>query len=558
MLSSETVSSTAAGRIGSGWLVPLLVGVAAGLLYMINLDRLPHPDELHHVLAARSLLETGEPRIAEGLYTRTLLHTWLVAESYRLFGDSLAAARVPSVVCMAALVALLFTWLRREAGIAAAWVGTLLFALSPFAIDIAQYVRFYAPQCLTFFLAAVLAYEAVSSHRDLRRQLLLAGLALPLLLLAIYFQPTSLIGTVGLGLWALGALGLPWLTDAAVPHPRKLVMTGALVALSLVLLAGLAASGILGELWHRYRWTPLFDRPTANEFWYYHAYYNLFYPTLWPLTGLLGLLGVAAVPRPAVFALAMFGTAFLLNSFGGPKSLHYIAYAHPFLFIVWGIGLTSLWPWLRRLTAEITDRLADVLDSAGQRVAGLLVAGAMVFLLLANPVWVRMVTMLADIPVPPERPKPDWLLAKAALTPWVDRADVVVTTEELGTLYFLGRYDIRFSRSKLEEMPEEDEHDFSRDYRTGRPVIGSPEALERVFACYRTGVILGPLDSWSKPHVISSEISRLITARAQPLRLPPRSRIYAYVWEHPSSPPAEMDCAGLPKFSGRPSLGGPG
>jgi hypothetical protein len=107
-------------------------------------------------------------------------------------------------------------------------------------------------------------------------------------------------------------------------------------------------------------------------------------------------------------------------------------------------------------------------------------------------------------------------------------------------------------------MPEEDEHDFSHDYRTGRPVIGSPEALERVFACYRTGVILGPLDSWSKPYVISSEISRLITARAQPLRLPPRSRIYAYVWEHPSSPPAEMDCAGLPKFSGRPSLGGPG
>ena len=353
---------------------------------------------------------------------------------------------------------------------------------------------------------------------------------------------------VGLGLWIVGALGPRWLMDPAVPRLRKLAVAGGLVVFSLLLLAGLAASGILGELWHRYRWTPLFDRPSANEFWYYHARYNLFYPTLWPLTGVLGLLGVAAAPRPAAFALVLFITAFLLNSFGGSKSLRYIAYAYPFLFIVWGIGLAALWPWLRRLAAELVKQLAPMLGPAGRRVAGLLVAGAVAFLVLANPVWVRTVTVLAEIAVPPERPEPDWPLAKAVLMPWVERADVVVTTEELGTLYFLGRYDIRFSRSKLEELPEEEQRDFGRDQRTGRPVIGSPEALRRVFACYRTGVILGPLDSWSKPHVISSEIGRLITEHTRPLMLSPRSRVYAYVWENPNSLPAEVDCAGLPTF----------
>ena len=91
MLSSTTLGDRAVGRAGTtGWLTPLLLMLAAGLLYTINLDRLPHPDELHHAIAARGLLEHGSPAIAEGVYTRTLLHTWMVAGAYALFGDSLA------------------------------------------------------------------------------------------------------------------------------------------------------------------------------------------------------------------------------------------------------------------------------------------------------------------------------------------------------------------------------------------------------------------------------------------------------------------------------------
>ena len=50
----------------SAWagLVPLVWFAAAAPLYSINLDRLPHPDEYHHILAAQGLIATGEPRIA--------------------------------------------------------------------------------------------------------------------------------------------------------------------------------------------------------------------------------------------------------------------------------------------------------------------------------------------------------------------------------------------------------------------------------------------------------------------------------------------------------------
>jgi hypothetical protein len=551
MRSTMTLPWAAAESTAARWLVPLLIGVAAGLLYLVNLNRLPHPDELHHALAARGLLESGEPRIAEGLYTRALLHTWLVAESYQLFGDSLVAARIPSVVCMAALVGLLFAWLQREAGAAAAWLGAGLFAISPFAIGPAQFARFYAPQCLCFFLATILIYEAVLARGDRRRRLLCGVLAMPVLLLAIYFQVTTLMGTVGLGLWVVVALGLPWLTDPIVPRQRKLAVLASLGAIGLVLLLALASSGILKGLWYRYRWTPLFDRATANEFWFYHAYYILYYPTLWPLTGVLALFGLAAAPRPVAFALTIFTVGFLLNSFGASKGFFYIAYAHPFLFAIWGTGLVAVLPSLLRSSAALVDRLAPMLGPAGRRGAGFLIGGVILFLILANPAWVRSAALLADITVPPERSKPNWMLAKPELMPWLERADVVVTTEELATLYYLGRYDIRFSRSKLEELPAEERRDFGRDHRTGRPVVGSREALERIFACYATGIILGPMDSWNKAHIISPEIGRLIIEHGRPLELPSQSRIYAYVWEHAGPPLSEADCAGLPKFRNR-------
>jgi hypothetical protein len=50
--------------------VPFFLFAAAALLFSINLDRLPHPDELYQIQAAEGLLATGEPRIADGLYTR--------------------------------------------------------------------------------------------------------------------------------------------------------------------------------------------------------------------------------------------------------------------------------------------------------------------------------------------------------------------------------------------------------------------------------------------------------------------------------------------------------
>ncbi|NJM91166.1 MAG: hypothetical protein HC863_02620, partial [Myxococcales bacterium] len=133
------------------------------------------------------------------------------------------------------------------------------------------------------------------------------------------------------------------------------------------LLAGLGllgllwAVGLLDELWQRYRWTEAFNADRANEVWYYHAWLSLFYPSLWPLTGLLGLLALATWQRPGGLALVVFATAFLLNSLAGAKALRYLAYAFPFLFALWGMGLATLWPWLRRALAKLGEDLGRTL-----------------------------------------------------------------------------------------------------------------------------------------------------------------------------------------------------
>lgn len=548
MPSSVAVVAHGASTLRHSWRAPLFLALTVGLLYCVNLGHLPHPDELHHALAARGVLEHGVPSIAEGVYYRGLLHTYLVAGSYALFGDSLASARIPSVVCMALVAALLFFWLRRESSALAAWLGAGGFALSPFAIDIAQFARFYAPQCLSFLLAAFLTYAAVCGRHSARKRAVLGAGAVLAALFALYLQPTTLIGLIGLGIWAVSVLGLPWLTDRGVPRGRKLAVVGiAIVGLGVVLSIGVS----LG-LWDIFRSTPLFNQKSQDRFWYYHAFYSLFYPTLWPLTGILGLAALVAWPRPALFALVTFAVSFLLNSAAASKSLRYIVYAQPLLFVVWGMGVAALWPALWSFLCGLQARLAPTLATLGLRrptTAGVLIAGALLFLVAANPAWLRSVSLLANITVPPDQPPPNWPMVAAELEPWLAHADVVVTTEELATLYFLGRYDIRFSPSKMGELKPDQRHEFGLDFRTGRPVISTRESLERVLACYPTGVILGPTASWGSPTLLNPELVRLIEAETQPIELPARSRLFAVEWRHPTGgAPKRADCSDLPSF----------
>ncbi len=130
--------------------------------------------------------------------------------------------------------------------------------------------------------------------------------------------------------------------------------------------------GALGRLWRIYRSVPLFNEGNKDEFWFYHAWYSLLYPTLWPLTGFLALVALVAAPRPASLALCVFTVRLPPQLVRCPEepALHRLRPALP--LVLWGIGLAALWSQLRRFLASLGGRArSDSAAAVGRQVAAI-------------------------------------------------------------------------------------------------------------------------------------------------------------------------------------------
>lgn len=535
-------------RGGRAWIGALVLFLASSALYLVHLDRPENPDEFYHVLAARGLLETGEPRIGDGYYGRALLFTHIVARSFALFGESLWSARLPSVFAMALLAAVLFLWVRREAGPLAAWLAAGLYAISPFAVAIAQFCRFYAFQTLAIVLATWLLHDLLVRPAGLVVQLLrLLALAL-LLAFALHLQETTLIAIFGLAIWAGTVLAWRCAVTPRWSLGRRLAVLLVGGAVLLALLGVGVASGIFVELWERYRSTPLFNMRFRDQPWFYHQWYLLFYPTLWTLTPLLALATLAMVPSLAAMLVTAFAVAFLVSSFAGTKGLRYFAYAQPWLFLLWGIGTARILPVLNEAARHLQTAVGVALRFLGrgaERTSRLLVAGALAAVLVVNPFWLRTFGLIANVPIGPEVPDADWRRALPVLAPLVAEVAIVVGTEELASLYYLGRHDVVFSPSKYQEVAWTIGPDVIRDPRTGLPVIAALSTLESIVRCTPSGVFLIPSLHWNQPFLADGEVIALLERLARPVPLPEDSHVYAYRWRQPSEQKIEPECADL-------------
>jgi hypothetical protein len=547
-------------NFAQGWLAIFAIAAATFFLYSIHLERLADADELYHILAAQGLLETGEPSIGEdGRYWRAYPLTWLVAQSFALFGASLTTARLPSVVFMTALVVALFVFLRREANPLAAWLGAGLFAVSPFAIAMAQFTRFYSLQGLVFFIAAWLLYLQVGRPWSLRRLAGTVVAVIPLLSFAAYLQPTTLLGIAGLGLWVVMAVLLPWLFDPDVPARLKRLAVAGLLLAGIAAIGAFWAIGMLDPLWQRYRTTMVFNELQGDNFLFYHIWYMLYYPTLWTLAGIISVAALIDRPRLTGFALTIFLTGFVLNSFAGAKSLRYIFYAQPFLFILWGVGLAAMLRAGHGLFGRLRDQLEPIFAQLVRRPARGLASAflglALLSVVVVNPAWLRSVTMLADVAIPPQPPREDWRTVEPVLRPWLDRVEVLVTTEELGALYYLGRADILLSASKFVEIPVEDQRPFAPDPRSDVPVIADAQGLAVAIGCHASGLFITKTKWWGDstfgPEATMRDVAveELIEARAEPLDLPPRSGFLAFAWDHGEPFERPAACRDLPTIA---------
>ncbi|MGQ0644878.1 MAG: glycosyltransferase family 39 protein [Elusimicrobiota bacterium] len=303
-------------------------------------------DELFQVLAAKSLLSDGSLYVPTvGRYDRAVPVTYLTAASFRLFGESEAAARVPFVLIHMLFILAATLALKKLFSARTALVFVFVMCFSPFAIRLARECRMYAPFQFAFFFTALAfflgfedarprsarsgpwaALEAKHEINVLRLAvsavLFVAALSLHELAFNFAFVVGGYAAVMLLRQWAVGGA-----REAAVS--KYAVVLGLCAAGFLYLLA--FESKFLAGLWAVARGVPDWAPYKATDHHFYRYFLADEYPALFYAYPLGACLLIRQYGKKGVFMVTAFVGLFLLHSFVfGRKGDRYIFYIFPF------------------------------------------------------------------------------------------------------------------------------------------------------------------------------------------------------------------------------------
>ena len=134
-------------------------------------------DEFQVVSAAAGYYQSGtfhsfdfiNNTISAKFYTRAWPHTWLIAQSYKIFGISEWSSRIVSVLFGTFLIYLSYILGKRYAGSKLmALMFTLAVAFSPLLISISRYTRMYALFIPLYFLSTYLIYRGLTETSNFK------------------------------------------------------------------------------------------------------------------------------------------------------------------------------------------------------------------------------------------------------------------------------------------------------------------------------------------------------------------------------------------------------
>ena len=226
---------------------------------------------------------------------------------------------------------------------------------------------------------------------------------------------------------------------------------------------GLLLVNALG-LYAMLREVPVWAAWAADKPQYYLQRLAVDLPLLWPLFPVAAVLAWRVERRLALFCLAVVLAGFCVHSIAAAKEMRYVYYLLPFMAIILGMAVMSVVTLVASgrpallMTCLLGFMLA--LSAEGQNGAKLLLGKARV------------------IDVLPYTVEPDWAPLADDLREAARTADRVVTSNAMKAMYYVGRYDYELNVSIVAETDTRE--DFGRDERTGRPAIGSVDAVESV------------------------------------------------------------------------------
>lgn len=520
------------------------VALIAAVLGFLALQPSPIFDELYHVLAARSWAEDGSVSIANGSYTRVILFTKMLGAVFSVLDPSLQTAKLLPLAGAVLLTVAMYCWVRATFGRMAAWVAVLLFVLSPGAIYMSQFVRFYSWHALAIWTFVIAFYSAFTGTYSmaLRGALMLLGAAA--WAMAYHFQPTTLIATVAFGLWVVVLWGPGHLVRIGALPRGGWILCGLGLIVILAFL-GLWHFGIFAKAWAVARHTSPWQANVRDDLLYYHIYFLRNYPAFWALLPLAGLLSMRRNFSAGLLCTCLIVVAFVLHSIAGAKNYRYMHYAFPFFFILWGVALAEVLPAIYRLAtsaaSSFNERISAPRDLRKPLTLAVL-ALTLVFLLITNSAYLNSAALILRGDSRVHWSVAGWQAAAKRLGPEIDKTDILATSNGLFALYFIGRYDIDISPSQVAESATGEE--FGRDGRTGSYAISKPESLAILMDCYPSGLYLS--DSawrWRNPNLgVSDEMADFLDANLEKIELPKDWMLNAYRWERPEDAPTPDSC----------------
>ncbi len=513
---------------GRGWgVVAGLVGaVLLAVLAWAVIDHPVHYDELLHILSARGLLQTGQPAIAEGFYTRAELFTRAVAWSFRHFGDNPVSARLPALAAAAALAFILGVWVVRQSGLLAGAAAVLLLCVVPGTIGVAVFARFYTVHAVLMLLLFIAAYAAMLPGRAAWARALAVVVFAGLIPLGAHFQETTVIAVGAAVAAALALLLLDhWAGIKPLIRRQPILLLGVLGLVVAGILVAVESRGLLAQL----GMTPLWAARNAARYQYYLVEFRNELPLLWPLLPVAVVVGVLrpANRRLAVFCAVAVGSALLVHSVAAQKSLRYVYYLVPLMCVLWAIGLANV-------VALVVERGTSP-GSGGARRSTLAATALLAAVFLLSQEGSRALNLLAGRDTSPSnRPyadEPDWTSLVAELGPRARSADHVVTSNSMKALYYLGRYDYELNATIV---PETETHaEFGRDRRTGRQAIGTAESIRQVLTLPGTTLLVIEASKLGRSSGVSSEAFEVIEAHCDELSLPAGTGVRAWWCDAP-------------------------
>jgi hypothetical protein len=510
LIDLRPVSRSTAAGLFAGLLV---CGLLVAMIWKV-LDHQPLYDELLHVFAARGLRDHGVAAIGDGLYERASWFTWMVVIAFRYLGDSLVAARIPSLLAAAALLFITTVWVTRRVNLLAGAAAGVFLLLLPATVDLAVFARFYTVHALLVVGMAIAAYEAAGVSLTVARRIALGVLAGVLCLLALQFQVTTLIG-FGAVLLGVAAVLLLDHWHAALGFARRYPVAiggGAVVAFS----AGLAALSFLG-IFDSLSTAPLWADYAVDRPQYYVIELARDAPLLWPLFPAAVVAAFTVQRRLTMFCVVAFIAAFGVHSAAAAKTMRYIYYALPFMCVILGTGLSGLYALLQSTRAV-------------PRVSGtpaLATLGVLAFVLAFSQEGQRAARLVAGrVSSSNFDGETDWISAVPMLEPFIASADRVVTSNSMKALYYFGRYDYELNASIVLETATGEE--FGRDERTGGQAIGTAESTRKVLDMPGRALVVLEEEKLDLSSGVPTAAVETIAARCASVTVPPEAGIRAW------------------------------